>query len=257
LGARDATTGWYAKSYADSTISMLIFNRGTQNLRIGLGDYVVITAVGYTQIAVNAGDYIDDSNSEEYLVAAVREHMVANASMVYECDLAGSRGVPIRSIPDLGEGSEELNYTTWTKKYGYGGTEWDGGVATSLYPEIDDSGNATLKSGASGSVFQIPYGGAVSEIADQAFTVSTYEGVHSFSTSHKYGVRYEIGAGDLHKIHIYKALVDLFSRDISVDYATADYVRQAVISPNAKYLLVLAATTTSPNEAVILIYEGS
>jgi len=87
LGARDDTTGWYAKSYAESTIKMVVVLRGANNLSLITGVYARLDAAGMTQDVVLVGDEIETSASEFYEVKTVKPYWVGDSFEYRACDL--------------------------------------------------------------------------------------------------------------------------------------------------------------------------
>jgi hypothetical protein len=87
LGSANATTGWYVKSYTESTIEMIIFPRAAQKLAVDAGVYVRLDAVGLTADPVEEGDQIEDANSVIYEVKTVKPHYFGDSFMWRECDL--------------------------------------------------------------------------------------------------------------------------------------------------------------------------
>jgi hypothetical protein len=71
LGAADAVTGWYAKSFADTTINVVVIPKSQQSTLTGTGIYIRYDAVGFTDSAVKEGDEITDAQSIRYLVESV------------------------------------------------------------------------------------------------------------------------------------------------------------------------------------------
>ena len=71
LGAADAVTGWYAKSFADTTINVVVVPKSQQSTLTGTGVYIRYDAVGFTDSAVVEGDEITDAQSIRYLVESV------------------------------------------------------------------------------------------------------------------------------------------------------------------------------------------
>ena len=87
LGARDSVTGWRAKSYADSTIEMVIIPQVASRLAASFGIYVTLDALGLTLTAVGVGDEMKDSDNDYYEVETVMKQKIGNVLYVYKCDL--------------------------------------------------------------------------------------------------------------------------------------------------------------------------
>ena len=87
LGVADGETGWYAKSYANTTIEMVILGRAATLMLIESGLYVKRDAVGLTKTAVIEGDEVMDAASRYYTVESVTPHCVGDLLVFYECQL--------------------------------------------------------------------------------------------------------------------------------------------------------------------------
>lgn len=87
LGARSATTGWRAKSYAESTIEMVIFERGSTPTALPPGTYVRTDALGLCAAGVVEGDEIQDAAGRYWEVHAVRDHTRLDDFLYREADL--------------------------------------------------------------------------------------------------------------------------------------------------------------------------
>jgi len=72
LGAQDAETGWYAKSYAQSNIEMYVITKATQYLVLKTGIFISYDGQGYTKDTVKEGDILNAGpDNEQYLVISV------------------------------------------------------------------------------------------------------------------------------------------------------------------------------------------
>lgn len=87
LGSPDSVTGWYSKSYTESTIEMMIIPRAASDIASAAGVYVRLDAVGLTCDGVDIGDEIKTASNVYYEVKATKEHWVADSFMYRECDL--------------------------------------------------------------------------------------------------------------------------------------------------------------------------
>ena len=86
LGTRDSVTGWYAKSFVDTTVEMIIITKGSTNSLLPPGTYVRTDALGLTTDGFLEGDQILADNTY-YEVKATREHTVGDSFYYRECDL--------------------------------------------------------------------------------------------------------------------------------------------------------------------------
>ena len=87
LGARDDTTGWYAKGFAESTIKMVVVPRGANSLSLKTGVYARLDAAGLTQDVVLEGDEIETVASVFYEVKTIRENWIGDSFEFRACDL--------------------------------------------------------------------------------------------------------------------------------------------------------------------------
>ena len=88
LGAQDATTGQYAKSFAGAaTIEMVIVGRANRQLTTEMGTIFHSDAVGYTRDTVSEGDEIKDASSTYYVVDGKTSHYIGDQLVCHECQL--------------------------------------------------------------------------------------------------------------------------------------------------------------------------
>jgi len=87
LGSRDSMTGWYAKTFTESDIEMVILTKGSRQLALQLGYYVSLDALGFTVNYVREGDQIEDSISRFWEVKAVQPITIGDSLRFYLCDL--------------------------------------------------------------------------------------------------------------------------------------------------------------------------
>lgn len=87
LGDPDAKTGQYEVSYTDSTIEMMILQKGASVTLAGVGYYSRYPYTGYTLTAVLEGDKILDANGFTYKVMSCIEYFWLNSFICYECHL--------------------------------------------------------------------------------------------------------------------------------------------------------------------------
>lgn len=87
LGSRDSETGHRAKSYASSTIKMIIVTKGARQLLLRTGTHVRLDAVGITDTIAKVGDEIQ-TGTVYYEVDAVKLRKITPGVVeFYECDL--------------------------------------------------------------------------------------------------------------------------------------------------------------------------
>jgi len=89
LGTRDSVTGWYARNFTESTIEMIIVDRGATQIRLPAGAYVRLDAWGGTADPVVEGDQIRTEAGKYYEVKAVKEVWGPGDNFVRrDCDLS-------------------------------------------------------------------------------------------------------------------------------------------------------------------------
>ena len=74
LGARDATTGWRAKSWTEDTVKAIFTQNGSAPQNLGVGTYVREDALLQVCEGFVEGDEVKLPNGKYYEVKAVREH---------------------------------------------------------------------------------------------------------------------------------------------------------------------------------------
>lgn len=87
FGDRDATTGWYAKNYTDSTIKMMLIPKEASKMALQLGYWVSLDALGLTADAVDVYDLIKDKFDRTWEVKTVKPVIVGDAVRHFACDL--------------------------------------------------------------------------------------------------------------------------------------------------------------------------
>lgn len=87
LGSADSETGWFSKTYANSTVSMFIIAKQLQFQVFKEGLFIEYDAVGFTKDAVYEGDLITDGAQNTYLALAVRDKNILSQFMYFQVDL--------------------------------------------------------------------------------------------------------------------------------------------------------------------------
>lgn len=87
LGIQDSQTGWYAKTYAASTIQMYIITKATKFLVLKQALFIEYDGDGYTKDAVAEGDIIAEANGVQYLVLTVCDRSILSQFSYYEVGL--------------------------------------------------------------------------------------------------------------------------------------------------------------------------
>lgn len=87
LGAQDATTGWYRKTWSQLAITMPIIPKSSSRLLSAAGTYARGDAVGFTQYVVKTGDVVLDAPGQHYLIEGVRPYYWGNEFVYNEVDL--------------------------------------------------------------------------------------------------------------------------------------------------------------------------
>jgi hypothetical protein len=86
LGDADATTGWYAETYSDTSIEGLLVQKEAIPRQMELGVYVKHDATLLTADPVVEGDQVK-KNDDYYRVLTVTEQMIADSFDHRVCDL--------------------------------------------------------------------------------------------------------------------------------------------------------------------------
>jgi hypothetical protein len=88
LGAQDAITGWYAKTYTETASydKMVIVPKGFNLSAFGIGGYAKYAITGYICAPLSEGDEII-SNTKYYEVIAVEDVDLGDSHMWYMCEL--------------------------------------------------------------------------------------------------------------------------------------------------------------------------
>ena len=88
LGSQNAITGWYAESWQESTIEMIIFDRSTTTFNLPPGAYVRLDALGCCADPVEVGDQIKTLDGRYFEVKAIKEVWSHGDNFVRrDCDL--------------------------------------------------------------------------------------------------------------------------------------------------------------------------
>ena len=87
LGAQNAVTGWYAKTFVETTIKGLILPKGLSLTLLKYGLQVMYDAVFITKTAVVEGDEIKDLNDDRYLVVGVLPRKILDQTPFYVAQL--------------------------------------------------------------------------------------------------------------------------------------------------------------------------
>ncbi len=88
LGAPNATTGWYAKTFSESTIKAYIIPRGLQRFILAVGHYTNQDAVAFSKTEMLEGDELEDQNNNFYRVLTIKHHSVLSEGVFYEAELS-------------------------------------------------------------------------------------------------------------------------------------------------------------------------
>jgi hypothetical protein len=88
LGDADATTGWFAETYTESTIQMIIYDTTASLVNLPVAVAIRSDAVGATNnFWVREGDRIQSFSNDFYEVKATRNRWKGYRFMFKECDL--------------------------------------------------------------------------------------------------------------------------------------------------------------------------
>jgi hypothetical protein len=84
---RDSVTGWYPKSYAESTAEMIVIQKESQKLALDLGYWVSLDALGLTVDGAEVYDLVTDSFGRVWIVETVKPIIVGDSIHYFVCDL--------------------------------------------------------------------------------------------------------------------------------------------------------------------------
>jgi len=87
LGSADSITGWYDKSYSETTLDIIIRPKGSTLMMLGMGLYAKHDITGFTSDGILEGDEIRDSNGVYYTVEQVEEEWILDSFSHYVCAL--------------------------------------------------------------------------------------------------------------------------------------------------------------------------
>jgi len=76
LGARDSTTGWRAKSFAEDTVKAIFIPRGSTQMALQVGTYVRSDALLVVCAGFSEGDEVKTPDGKYWEVKAIREHRI-------------------------------------------------------------------------------------------------------------------------------------------------------------------------------------
>jgi len=84
---RDSVTGWYPKTYTDTTTHMVIIQKESQKLASDLGYWVSLDALGFTVDGAEVYDLVTDSFGRTWIVEVVKPIIVGDIVQFFVCDL--------------------------------------------------------------------------------------------------------------------------------------------------------------------------
>lgn len=87
LTSQDSTTGWYEKTWVESTSDGILIPKSATNLTLPTGTYVRLDYLYLTADPFEEGDEIRDANNNYYEVKAVKPYYIGNSFFRRECDL--------------------------------------------------------------------------------------------------------------------------------------------------------------------------
>ena len=88
LGSQNSTTGYYAATYTDKTITGLMIEKGNTKLQLAAGSFVNYDATLLTADVVLVSDQIKTQENVYFEVMSVTEKSVGDSFLYRECDLA-------------------------------------------------------------------------------------------------------------------------------------------------------------------------
>lgn len=87
LGDADTITGWYGKSYVESTAEMVIIPKGMRSLALAAGVYPHYEVTGFHLDPVAEGDEVKDAAGNYYTVELTQPNYVGDNLAYYESSL--------------------------------------------------------------------------------------------------------------------------------------------------------------------------
>jgi len=89
LGSRDATTGWRAKTWTESIITMFIIDQTARSQAVAAGYLVTTDALGIMDPSddIEVGDEVKNGGDEYYEVKTVKRPTIGDRPALYQCDL--------------------------------------------------------------------------------------------------------------------------------------------------------------------------
>jgi hypothetical protein len=87
LGEQDSITGWYAPSYAETTIEGSIQPKGAAFPTLNIGAYARYPHTLFTADVIRVGDEVKDANEEYYIVKSADQFWWLDQFSHYQCEL--------------------------------------------------------------------------------------------------------------------------------------------------------------------------
>lgn len=87
LGEQDPITGWYAPSYAETTIEGSIQPKGAAFPTLNIGAYARYPHTLFTADVIRVGDEVKDANEEYYIVKSADQFWWLDQFSHYQCEL--------------------------------------------------------------------------------------------------------------------------------------------------------------------------
>jgi len=85
-GNRDGVTGWFSKTFNESTIEMIIIEQSNQQFALKIGTYVKLDALGFSKETLKEADQVKYGDVF-YEVKSIRTRKVGDKLAFYEYDL--------------------------------------------------------------------------------------------------------------------------------------------------------------------------
>jgi hypothetical protein len=106
LGAPDAITGWYAKTFAESTVQGFIIPKGLNSFLLMPGIYVRYDAICITKTAFIQRDEVTDAAGNVYVVESFKKHRFLDTFAFYELQL--TLKTVMTGVPSKWDGEEDF-----------------------------------------------------------------------------------------------------------------------------------------------------
>jgi len=112
---RDSITGWYPRSFTETTVEGVLIPRASSHLALKAGTYVRTDALFLTADGFEEGDELEDGFSKFWEVKAIREISIGDSFRNRECDLSSIplHGLSYSTVAPTVEDARSRTKTYW------------------------------------------------------------------------------------------------------------------------------------------------